>query len=76
MTRHNVTELALYHEGRATRAPTAGRVFDLYADTTRHHLTNHDGEIVQLFEPQLDDLQRQVLDLLGVPADAYLTPTT
>lgn len=75
MTRHDVSELALYHEGRTTRAPTAARVFDLYADASRHHLTNHDGEIVQVFQPQLDDLQRQLLDLLGVPLDAYLTPT-
>lgn len=75
MTRQNVRELALYHEGRATRAPTAARVFDLYTDTARHHLTNHDGEIIQVFQPQLDDLQRQVLDLLGVPLDTYLTPT-
>jgi transposase len=75
MTRHDVSELALYHEGRTTRAPTAARVFDLYADTARHHLTTHDGEIAQVFQPQLDDLQRQVLDLLGVPLDAYLTPT-
>lgn len=76
MTRQDVPELALYHEGRTTRAPTAARVFDLYADTARHHLTGHDGKTVQTFEPQLDDLQRQVLDLLGVPLDAYLTPTT
>ena len=76
MTREDVTELALYHEGRSTRAPTAARVFDLYADTARHHLTDHNGEIVQVFRPQLDDLQRQVLDLLAIPLDAYLTPTT
>ena len=76
MTREDVTELALYHEGRSTRAPTAARVFDLYADTARHHLTDHNGEIVQVFRTQLDDLQRQVLDLLAIPLDAYLTPTT
>jgi hypothetical protein len=48
MTRQDVTELALYHEGRNTRAPTAARIFDLYTDTARHHLTGHDGEIVQV----------------------------
>ncbi len=76
MTRHNVTELALYHEQRASKAPTAARVFDLFADTARHHLTSQDGEIVQVFEPELSDLQAQVLDLLGVPQDAYLSTTT
>ncbi|MFY9264621.1 MAG: hypothetical protein WAO61_04250 [Solirubrobacterales bacterium] len=39
MTRDGVPELALYHEGRTSRAPTAARVFDLYDDTTRNHLT-------------------------------------
>ena len=76
MTRHNVTKLALYHEGRSTKAPTAARVFDLYTDTARHHLTSHNGETVQIFEPELNDLQRQVLDLLGVPQAAYLSTTS
>jgi transposase len=76
MTAQGVPELPLYHEGRPSKAPTAARVFDLYADTARHHLITHDGTIVQTFEPQLDDLQRQVLDLLAIPADAYLSPST
>jgi transposase len=74
MTRDGVTELALYHEGRATRAPTAARVFDLYADATRNHLASS-GETIQVFEPDLTPLQRQVLDLLAVPQNAYLSST-
>jgi hypothetical protein len=30
-----------------------------------------DGEVVQFFEPRLTDLQKQVLDLLGVPLSSY-----
>ena len=30
--------------------------------------------MVQVFEPQLSDLQRHVLDLLGVPERAYPGP--
>ncbi|HZL04651.1 MAG TPA: hypothetical protein VFE45_04395 [Coriobacteriia bacterium] len=73
MTREGVTELALYHEGRTSKAPTAARVFDLYADTARHHLTTPDDQTIQVFDPDLDNLQRQVLDLLGLPAGAYLS---
>jgi hypothetical protein len=51
-------------------------VFDLFGDTARHHLTTQNGEIVQIFEPELKHLQRQVLDLLSVPHNAYLSPTT
>ena len=73
MTRQDVHQLALYHEHRTSKAPTAARVFDLFAETARHHLTSH-GETVQIFDPQLSDLQHQVLDLLGVPPDAYTSP--
>jgi transposase len=73
MTRHDIAELALYHEDRASKAPTAARVFDQFADTARHHLTNRDGHTVQVFEPQLTSLQRQILDLLSIPAAAYQT---
>ncbi|MGH2888185.1 MAG: IS1634 family transposase, partial [Solirubrobacteraceae bacterium] len=45
MTREGVPELALYHQGRTSKAPTAARVFDLFADTARHHLTSQ-GETV------------------------------
>lgn len=72
MTRENVPELPLYHEGRASKAPTAARVFDLFADAARHHL-NDAGQIVQTFEPDLNDLQRQILDLLGLSASTYLS---
>jgi len=73
MTRHDIAELALYHEDRASKAPTAARVFDLFADSARHHLTNRDGHTVQIFEPQLTDLQCHILDLLSIPAAAYQT---
>ena len=75
MTREGVSELALYHEGRASKAPTAARVFDLFNETARHVLMTSQGEVVQVFEPELDDLQRQILDLLGVSHNAYLSAT-
>jgi transposase len=71
MTQHDVTELALYHEDRASKAPTAARVFDQFTDTARHHLTDRDGHTVQVFEPQLNDLQHQILHLLAIPTTAY-----
>jgi transposase len=75
MAREGVPELALYHERRPAKAPTAARVFDLFADTTRHRLLR-DGQIVQTFEPQLSDLQLQLLELLDVPDAAYLSRAT
>lgn len=72
MTRHDIAQLALYHEDRTSKAPTAARVFDQFADAARHHLTARDGRhTVQIFEPQLTDLQNQILDLLAIPHSAY-----
>jgi transposase len=70
MTNNNITDLALYHEGRPSKAPTAARVFDLYAETTRNHLTQA-GHTIQVFQPELTPLQRQVLDLLAIPQSTY-----
>ena len=74
MTNNNITDLALYHEGRPSKAPAAARVFDLYAETTRNHLIR-DGKTIQIFEPDLTPLQRKVLELLAIPQNAYLTAT-
>ncbi len=74
MARKGITELPLYHEDRACTAPTADRVLDHFADVQRHHLTR-DAHHIQTFQPQLTPLQQQLLDLLGVPARAYLSTT-
>ena len=76
MTTQGVHELPLYHEDRASKAPTAARVFDQFADTARHHLSDHDGRAVQVFEPDLTDLQRQILHLLGIPHTNYHSAAT
>ena len=70
MQREAVDALALYPEERTTHRPTAEQVLRLFALTQRHRLT-HDGAVVRTFEPELTDLQRQVLALLGVPETAY-----
>jgi transposase len=72
-TRH----IPLYPELRACPAPSAERILEIFTDLTRHEL-HRDGRLVQTFEPSLNPLQQQVLDLLGVPADSYThaTPTS
>ena len=72
MQRNEVAELSLYPEDRGCRAPTATRVLDIFAGLTRHRLLQQ-GQPVQVFLPELSPLQRQVLDLLGIPATAYTT---
>jgi transposase len=62
--------IPLYPELRACEAPSAERIFAVFADLTRHELHRH-GRLVQNFEAELTPLQQQILDLLGVPSTAY-----
>jgi len=73
MRAHEVEALPLYPEERLTHRPTAEQVFRLFSLTQRHVL-EHRGRVVRTFEPELTDLQRQVLALLGVPESVYTGP--
>ena len=59
--------------GRDCTAPTATRILEILAGVARHSLLEQDGHLIQVFLPQLDDLQIKVLDMLGVPVSAYPT---
>jgi transposase len=71
--RHAATaDIPLYPELRACEAPSAERIFAVFADLTRHEL-HRNGQLVQTFEAELTPLQQQILDLLGIPDTAYTT---
>jgi transposase len=70
MAHHGIRQLSLYHEQRACTAPTTTRVYEQFAGVQRHQLTSQ-GQHLQTFDPQLTELQQQLLDLLDVPASAY-----
>ena len=72
MADRGLTELSLYPEDRGCAAPTAARVLEIFTGVARHHLVRH-GQLIQTFQPDLTDLQRQVLDLLDIPTTAYMT---
>jgi transposase len=70
MAAAHTRDIPLYPELRACTAPSAERVLEIFTDLTRHQLRRN-GQHVQTFEPELDPLQRQVLELLAVPTTAY-----
>jgi len=75
MRRENIAELPLYPEERPNRRPTAEQIFRLFGLVERHVLLDLDGaRPLRTFGPQLTDLQRQVLRLLGVPETVYGRP--
>jgi transposase len=70
MQREKIPELPLYPEHRLCKRPTTEQVLRLFSLAERHTVMS-EGQIVRVFHPQLTPLQRQVLDLLGVPRAAY-----
>ena len=71
MASRKLKELPLYPEGRGCSAPSAPRIFEIFTGLARQHLIGADGEIIQTFSPELTQLQRVVLELLGVPGSSY-----
>jgi transposase len=63
MERDELEALPLYPENRECRAPTMARLIEVFGNLQRHILSKA-GEIVQRFNPQLSELQQQILDLL------------
>ena len=70
MQREGLPNLPLYPEERTTQRPTAEQVLRLFTLAQRHVLCR-DNKDVRVFEPELTDLQQQVLALLKVPETAY-----
>ena len=71
MTDTGLQELSLYPEDRGCAAPTTARILEIFAGVARHELTAPDGQVLRTFHPELTELQRQVLDLLDIPATVY-----
>jgi transposase len=70
LKRENLEDLALYPEERRSRRPTSDQVLRLFSLAERHVIMNAE-EALQVCEPELTDLQKQILRLLGVPLEAY-----
>lgn len=70
MKRERIKSLPLYPEERACRRPTAEQIFRLFSLAERQLLMKG-KKVVQVFEPEFTDLQKQVLDLLKIPRSAY-----
>jgi transposase len=70
MQREGIRELALYPEQRRSRRPTATQIFRLFNAVERHVVVSG-HTVIRLFEPELTDLQKQMLRLLGISERAY-----
>ena len=72
MKRERLKALPLYPEERRCAHPTTEQVLRLFSYAERHVLSRA-GRVVQSFETDFTPRQRQVLELLGVPDNAFYT---
>lgn len=70
MQQQGVKKLALYPEERECEAPTAARVFEVFAPLQRHELSKG-GKVAQVFLPEVTVLQKKILKFLGIPVTRY-----
>jgi hypothetical protein len=70
MKRERIKELPIYPEQRLCKRPTTEQILRLFSLAERHTLLR-DAKPIQSFPPHLTELQRQTLDLLGVPERAF-----
>jgi hypothetical protein len=66
-----IARIPIYPELRGCAAPSADRIFEIFAHVARHELRDSTGVLVQVFEPEFTELQLKILDLLEVPVTAY-----
>jgi hypothetical protein len=66
-----IAKIPIYPELRGCAAPSADRIFEIFAHVARHELRESTGALVQVFEPELTELQLKILELLDIPATAY-----
>jgi transposase len=70
MKQEKIEELPLYPEERRCKRPTTEQVLRLFSHAQRHILLRA-GRIVQVFPPDMTELQKQVVGLLGVSPRAF-----
>lgn len=74
MVREKVDQLPLYPEERECMSPSTKRILDIFTPLQRHRLRKS-GRLVQFFEPKLNDLHKQILHLIRLPASIFqVTP--
>jgi len=75
MRREKLEQLPLYPEQRRCKHPTTEQILRLFS-LAEHHTLRCDGRTLQVFHPELTDLQRQVLSLLGLSPQAFQFQST
>jgi uncharacterized protein DUF4277 len=71
MIKHQIQHLNLYPEDRPCTAPSTSRILELFSHLTRDVLVDQTGQPIRTFQPDLEPIHEQILDLLAIPASNY-----
>jgi transposase len=73
MAELRIKDLPIYAEGKKSKAPTAGCIFELFERVRRYRILDTKGDVVEKYYDRLSETQRTVLNLLGIAEKKYLT---
>ena len=73
MKRERIRSIPIYHESRECEFPTAGRLLSCFGGVQIHSLSSGGSEI-EIFQPELTPLQKQLLNLMAVDPAGYTFP--
>jgi transposase len=71
MKHQNVTSIPIYPEERECENPTAHSIMRAFQEVEKFELADRDGNVTEYFPAKLTPLQKQVLNLMGVPLTLY-----
>ena len=70
MKKNGLESIPIYPESRECYSPTTDRILGIFENLHYHDLIGN-GSIVQTFQPRLNRIQEQVLELLDIPMEVY-----
>jgi len=72
MAAAGIERLPLYPEERLCKAPCSERILEVFQPLQRHRLLEN-AKLAEIFEPETNDLQRQILNLMSLDPGLFAT---
>ncbi len=66
----DIDALSIYPEHRLAYHPTTAKIFERFQDVSNYKIVE-DGQVIKVYRDQLTDLQKEILELLGMKEKDY-----
>jgi len=71
MARNGLKSIPIYPEERECQHPTAHSIIRAFQHVEKFEVLDRDDNVTEYFPPMLTPLQKQILNLMAVPATLY-----